>query len=304
MSGPIYGYPALGRYGLAHGLLAWARCAVWCKQTGARPLAPLWLRPRIGPYLRRERDKRDYFKLFCTGEAIGEPRRSWLLATSRRIDTGISWPDAIPHTGGATVVVFRNALADNEKKCFDQVRDHGTILRDQLMSITRPRYRPEPPARPFIAIHVRLGDFGVIVDPAQSAAGGNNLRLPIDWYGDRLIALRAAIGEDVPATVFSDGSDEQLGSLLTIPQVSRAPRQSAVTDLLAIGQGAAVIASASGFSLWGAFLGNAPRLHHPGQAIVPLYDESMRDLESAFGSAIANDFAAHVRTRMVETTRC
>lgn len=296
MARQIYGYPALGRYGLAHGLLAWARCAVWCEKTGARPLAPIWLRPRIGPYLRRERDKRDYFKLFGTGGALGEPLRSWLLATARRIDVGIDWPDPLPPADRATVVVFRNALADNEKKCFDQVRGHGAMLRERLLAMTRPRYRPPSPATPFIAIHVRLGDFA-LADPVTLATGGNNLRLPIDWYGDRLKALRAAIDEDLPGVVFSDGSAAQLAPLLAMPGVSRAPRRSAVTDLLAIGQGAAVIASASGFSLWGAFLGDAPRIHHPGQAIVPLHDDPSRDLGSAFGTTVTPDFAAHVFAR-------
>ena len=54
----LYGYPEMGRTGLGHSLLAWARCVVWCEMTGAKMLAPRWLRIRIGPYLRGERQAR------------------------------------------------------------------------------------------------------------------------------------------------------------------------------------------------------------------------------------------------------
>ena len=82
MTGPrTYGWTRLGRYGLAHGILAWARCVVWCEQTGAAMIAPFWFKPRIGPWLRRERDRRTYFKLFHAGRAIGGLRRLALLAT-------------------------------------------------------------------------------------------------------------------------------------------------------------------------------------------------------------------------------
>ncbi len=44
----LYGFPDMGRTGLGHSLLAWGRCAVWCRETGAIMLAPRWLRPRSG----------------------------------------------------------------------------------------------------------------------------------------------------------------------------------------------------------------------------------------------------------------
>jgi hypothetical protein len=84
--GRLYGYPALGRFGLGHSLMAWARCHIWCKGQEAAMLGPIWLRPRLGPYLRRERDKREYFKLFNNNGYIGEPLRSWLLLTSHKIE--------------------------------------------------------------------------------------------------------------------------------------------------------------------------------------------------------------------------
>lgn len=296
----VYAIPVLGRYGLAHGLLAWARCRLWCEQTGATMLAPFWLKPRIGPYLRRERDKRNYFRLFHSGDAVAGLRRLMVLARARRVHVGTKWPGSVSdrlESGTKPVVVcVHNAVKDNEKKSFAQVVGHGAFLRKELLAITRPQYRPARPAAPFIAIHVRMGDFKK--PSGNLTATSTNTRLPIDWYGERLDALRNALGEDVPALVFSDGSSEDLAPLLALEGVAQVPRQASVTDLLQIGQGAALIASGSGFSLWGAFLGNAPRISHPDQSIVPISENLSRDIESGFGAEIPADFVEHVRARM------
>lgn len=294
----LYAMPVLGRYGLTHGILAWARCRLWCEQNDVPMLAPFWLKPRVGPYLRRERDKRNYFLLFNHGTGIGGLQRLIVLAGGKKIEVGHEWPVKPESVLKTQILRFHNALKDNEKKSFAQVLGHGPFLRRELLAMTRPRYHPAPSVTPFIAIHVRLGDF------AKPAAGNavseesTNTRLPLDWYGDRLDALRRALGQEVPAVLFSDGSDEELAALLSRPGLERAPRQQSVTDLLHMGQGVALIASGSGFSLWGAFLGSAPRIAHLGQSIVPIDAEPTRDIESDFGADIPASFVAHVRERL------
>lgn len=301
MSDPrLYAIPVLGRYGLTHGLLAWARCRVWCGQNDATMLAPFWLKLRVGPYLRRERDKRNYFLLFGAGDAVAGLRRLAVLARARRVVTGTEWPSAPAPDDGPVVVEFHNALKDNEKKSFAQIVGHAPFLRRELLAMTRRRFHPPAPTTPFVAIHVRLGDFSAPAAQGAVAADATNIRLPIDWYGDRLDALRRNLGRSVPAIVFSDGSDADLAPLLARKDVSRAPRQQSVTDLLQMGTGVALIASGSGFSLWGAFLGSTPRIAYPGQAIVPIDTDRTRDIESAFGDAIPPTFVAHVQARLGE----
>jgi hypothetical protein len=296
-----YGYPRLGRYGLTHGLLAWARCVVWCEASGAAMIAPFWLKLRVGPYLRRERDKRSYFRLFHAGGAIAGARRLALLARRPRLPVGEGWPPA--EVPARTLVVFDNALADNERKSFAQVLGHGPMLRRRLLAMTRAKFRPAPAPAAHIAIHVRLGDF--TAPPADGRGPAKNVRLPLAWYGERLVALRDALGVALPAVVYSDGSDEELAPLLNLPAVSRPPRAESVTDLLAIGQAACLIGSGSGFSLWGAFLGSAPRLSHPGQRIVPIYQgaEAHADIESGLGEPLPESFASAVRARLAGPPR-
>jgi hypothetical protein len=296
--GNLYGFPVLGRTGLAHSMLSWARCTIWCRQTGARMIAPIWYAPRIGPYLRRELDKREYHKLFRAAGEVAGLRRAWLLATARKVDIHRAWPAPDIAAGSRPVVLrFFNALADNEKKSFDQVVGHEALLRTRLEAITRPQFHPPRQAEPFVAIHVRAGDFA----PAGQDAilgGRNNVRLPVHWYADRLRALRDTLGEGVPAILFSDGRDEELQPILAEPAVRRVRGRQSVTDLLDIGRGIVVISSGSGFSLWGAFLGRAPRLCHPAQMIVSAYREPMMEIESGDGDALPEGFLDHVRARL------
>ena len=138
----------------------------------------------------------------------------------------------------------------------------------ELVAMTKPRHVPAPVARPFIALHVRMGDFSAPPSAEKLRAGAKNARIPAEWYCSMLTGVRARLGRDVPAVVLSDGSDEALAPLLGLPAVQRSPRQSSVSDLLSMSQGSLLISSGSGFSMWGAYLGDQPRICHPGQRLV------------------------------------
>lgn len=149
----LFGFPDMGRTGLGHSLLAWGRCAVWCRDTGATMLAPQWFRIRVGPYLRREHDKRNYFKLFTRGECVGEPRKSLILAGAVRLYSELDLPEPGCNPSRNTVVVFRNAESVNERKFFHLVVGEGPYLSEQFRKMVRPAYLPELPPEPFIAVH-------------------------------------------------------------------------------------------------------------------------------------------------------
>lgn len=259
----VYGYPDVGRFGLGHSLLAWARCAVWCEENGATMLGPIWLRPRIGPYLRRERDKREYFKLFTNAPYPSRLKRTWLLAAAKTIPIEELTHDERPPDG--SVVVFSNCYARNFETHFHKVANHGDFLRSALLGMTKSAYLPKhPPSEPFVAIHVRLGDFKPY-DESAATERLHNLRLPMDWYVEALIALRNELGFEIKARVYSDGSDRDIVNLLSQRGVVRAVEGPSITHLLEMTQATAMIASGSGFSFWSAFLGDVPRIVFPGQ---------------------------------------
>jgi hypothetical protein len=294
----VYAYAEIGRFGLAHSLSAWARCIVWADRHDVRIIAPIWLRPRIGPYLRRERDKRSYFKLFRTGCAITGLTRFRLLLTSSKVPAGVGYPDLPVDASRNIIVQFENTTGDNERRFFPFLVGHHELVRTKLLEITRPRYHPADSKVAHIAIHVRLGDFSIPKDSDVVIKGLTNVRLPIEWYADRLSGLRAQLGADLPAIVYSDGDDDALQILLEMPGVRRAPHQESITDLLAMGQSAALISSGSGFSLWGAYLGGVPRLCHPGQIITSAYNIPDMEVESDYDGILPAGFLNFVRDRI------
>jgi hypothetical protein len=302
----LYGYPEMGRTGLGHSLLAWARCVVWCEATGAQMLAPRWLRLRIGPYLRRERDKREYFKLFQRGKVIGWLKRSAVLAIAGKTCSheGLFSRDVFdtrfvvekrtsvqPH-----VVVFDNAGADNELNHFHWVKGHASLLRERFFAMVRPAYLPDTANAHKVAIHVRMGDF--LVAKTSEDAKRNNTRIPVSWYQLVLTRLRTDLNSEVAAIVYSDGSDEDLFELLQTPRVERAPHQESVTDLLSISLAPVLIASGSGFSLWGSFFGQVPTIHFPGRKRMGGNTNPLLDIEAAGTEKLPDSFVATVRNRL------
>lgn len=285
----LYGFPDMGRTGLGHSLLAWARCALWCRDTGATMLAPRWLRLRIGPYLRNERDKRNYFILFQKGDYLHEPFRSWIILTANRQYAELDLPSPGYEPVRPTVVVFRNAIENNEKKMFHFVSKEGLFLREEFLKMVRPCYLPPPAPEPFIAAHVRMGDFSS-VNVAKLKMGSTNSRIPVEWYVAMVSRLRGQLSKELPLRVISDGTDEALAPLLSLSNSRRTPRQASVTDMLIIAQASVLVASGSGFSSWGSFFGSVPRVCFPGQALGRIAERIEPEVECEVGQEIPKHF--------------
>ncbi|MBT3068360.1 hypothetical protein [Rhodoferax sp. U11-2br] len=264
-------------------------------------LAPDWNHLRIGPYLRRERDKREYHRLFQFPHYVHGFRRLWLLVRlPKRLAPRIE--DAPIDLNQRQLVVFENRVSENFEHHFHEVAGRAPELLDALRRMTRPRYLPRGEARGHVAIHVRLGDFSVPQAEIVLREGLRNVRLPIQWYVETLAALRKSLGIEIPALVYSDGEDTALAALLTQPGVRRAARGTAVTDLLEMVEATAMISSGSGFSIWACFLGRVPRLCFPSQRQLRVLGEpSDVDLEPEldFGASVSEGFAAAITRRLL-----
>ena len=59
----------------------------------------------------------------------------------------------------------------------------------------------------------------------------DNSVLPLDWYIDTLKAVRKKAGDTVPASVFSDGTEDELKGLVSMPRVKRVDYGSGLSDM-------------------------------------------------------------------------
>jgi hypothetical protein len=240
-----FGYPDLMRAGLGNMLYPWARCVLWCRSEQAEMLAPRWFKLRLGPYLRREADKRRYDRLFRSEGYVRGGKRALVLTTG---DVQPEGAVGRPLSGWRPHIVRFQGLRDY----FTPLLGAHDPIRTELTRITKPALRPTGNAGPFIAVHVRCGDFT------------DEMRQPIDWYVAAVRALRSELG-DVAVRLYSDGRPDELEPLLRCNNLVHVQGQSAITDMLEMANGKVVVASTSTFSMWGAFLGDRPSIWFPGR---------------------------------------
>jgi hypothetical protein len=253
-------------------------------------LAPRWFRIRVGPYVRRERDKRNYFLLFSSAGYVAGLRRGFVLCTRSRV----SESDELARSTfeQPAVVVFRGM-----ERQFEPLRGRAAEIREELIRITEPRHRPPRAGGPFLALHVRCGDF-TKPERGKPVPSRPNQRIPVEWYVLALRQIRNSLGAPAGAIVFSDGTDKELAPLLAEPGVERCAR-SAVADLLTICNASALIASGSTFSMWASFLGQVPAIWYPGQSRGPLLGNAdVPDLEPEWdGGRLPPSFVAAIAKR-------
>jgi hypothetical protein len=231
-------------------------------------LAPRWRHLRLGPYLRRELDKRAYHRLFRSDGYVNGRQRILCLTLGRRIaesqrDETLSQPvSKVPRL----VVFYDGAHGAKVGHGLDSLRDDREIVTTALLRMTRPALvRESVIETPFIGVHVRCGDFSTAPTSTDLYAGRRNVRTPVDWYAAALTELRRALGADHLARVFSDGSEAELAPLRRLPNVEFMPNGSAITDILRLSQARVLLASGSGFSQWAGFLGQMPSMWFPKQ---------------------------------------
>lgn len=292
MSKPdLYGYPVLMKAGLGNMLVPWAKCTLWCKDHDAQMIAPYWGKLRIGPFLRFERDKRQYQFLFHHGDHIAGARRMILLALSRSLDESEWQPETDRNRDGSLVVRFRNM--DRADSLAGRHREVAQALR----RITRQQFLPcDRSDHPFVGIHVRSGDFRTASE-SELRTGAHCRRIPIQWYVDTLLELRRSLGVSISATVFSDGDDAELSPLLDLANTTRYRDASAITEMLALSRASVVVASGSAFSMWGSYLGGAPTIWYPGQlfSMGRARGHAARDIEWDRGRLIDAGFVRLIR---------
>ena len=117
------------------------------------------------------------------------------------------------------------------------------------------------PDKLLVSMHVRLGDFGAAVDP-EVYRGKFNLSLPLAWYERIAESLFALFGDSLQLLVVTDGREDQLGALASRygATTTTGMSDSDCSDLLALASADLTVCSVSSYSMWSAFLSDAPYL--------------------------------------------
>jgi hypothetical protein len=290
-----YGLPWIQRRGLGNELFAWARCVVWCSDTKAKMFRAHWRQLHVGPYLRGERDKRQYHQLFRSGYGESWAKLVRLVAEGYRFRSEDEMHAIEP--GSCSVFVF-----DGMRSCFHSLRNKHDVVLHNLESAAKAHVVSLPvlPSA-HIGVHVRLSDFAPGT-AEQLLRGEKNTRLPEGWYIAAIAQLRRAVGEQLPVYIYSDGRDDELAGLLNVPGSHRIPATNALSDILSLSRASAIIGSGSTFSAWASFLRQAPTICHRQQLHYPTR-AGQTEIEWMPGERLGAKFVDEVGNRLVAVRR-
>jgi hypothetical protein len=294
MKNKIYGYPVLPKAGLGNMLIPWADCFIWCKDMGIEQVAPFWHKIRIGPYIRREKDKRQYQRLFIDTNVTQGIKRLFLLLISEKISAeeyrlSNSYKTSFP----TTLVCF------SEMNQFNRLIGRNKEVSNELYRITRPEYWPVGLPQSYIGVHIRMGDFPIKSEIEKQ----HYFRIPLQWYLGVISELRNALGADFPIVIFSDGTDKEIKDVLELDNVIRSPFSESISDLLAIAKSTVIVTSRSSYSLFGAYLGQVPSIWYKGKneiynhSYMPAEHNASLEIEWMPGQILTNEFVNSLKKK-------
>lgn len=110
-----------------------------------------------------------------------------------------------------------------------------------------------------VAVHIRLGDFNPAAETSDYR-GKFNISIPLSWYVSVCRKLKAAFGSAVQFLLLSNGNQSELrGFIEEFSPITTAHQKNTVcSDLLAMANADLLICSVSTYSMWAAFLSEAP----------------------------------------------
>jgi len=257
----------LGGPGLGNLLFPWARSVAFAKRHDLQRINSTWRTVKLGPLLRGEFDKRLYNDLFDEREISGL-KKFFLLQLAEKISEKDA-EEAIRVTGRRPKVVVFEGM----ERLFEPIlKDHEAVKEELLKMVSSHHKEAAGRFSPAgISVHIRMGDFSTPPDEETLREGHWNYRLPLRWYVNVVENLRKTAGTTLPVYVFSDGTDEELKDVLSLPHVERVFFGSAIADMLALSRSRLMVASASTFSMWASYLGRMPVIWYPGLHRMKLY---------------------------------
>ncbi len=221
----------IGGSGLGNLLYPFFRALIHAKNNNLKIISPTFKSFKIGPYLRKENQKRLYD--YNYENSIGGFMKLWLLLFSNK------------------VLIFES-FGDGFKSLYG----HEDFLKEKLKSLVKEDYDEEK-YKESICCHIRLGDFKL----ADNNEIKNNTRLPIIWYKDMINYLRKD-NHNMKVYLFSDGKKSELIEILKLGNVFLETSINPIIDILKLSCSKYLIGSYSSFSFWAAFFSKAECYWH------------------------------------------
>jgi hypothetical protein len=221
---------------------------------------------KIGPWIRGEKDKRNYKGFFEFQKNIfGAMADEWQLKKYRAIvqkrEPAIK--DMRDKKGEKICYLF--ASVPHYTQYFEGLQENRALVIELFHKMITASVKDDANRfpNPCIGIHVRMGDFRKLKEDEEIGKIGT-VRTPENYFVDIVNTIRNIHGSELPATVFTDGSKKELEYLLSLGNINMVAGNNALVDLLLLSRSKIMVTAAgSTFSYWAAFVSDAPVIVHP-----------------------------------------
>jgi hypothetical protein len=247
----------LPRAGLGHSLRAYSRAFAYYARGEAEFIHPNWFKIRIGPYLRNEKDKRNYWRYIKTPKTWGlNTINNWRILTHRIV----SEENFNPNDQGQFLII-----KDKNQNTFSHIAPFKEEFAQKLETLSAYKISAKDKS-PTIGIFHRSGDFKQFRRPITNDEylkrthmwGLNDYGyIPPEYAADALKKCRNILGWDVPAVLSTDANENEVKCILALGKVRFSRSNSALANMLEMRHHNILIIGKSSYGLWSYFLGNA-----------------------------------------------
>jgi hypothetical protein len=237
-------YLNLPRYGLGNKLISWAKAYVWCSKNQAILRVKGWVHIPVGSILRGDKSLRWYKGFFLTKGS------SYLYTLNQNIPVISNIEDKPVNTITRYRFIAIPTLSD-----LIQLKDERMVLKTAFFKMIKPNiarqiHQMKPP---IVGIHIRRGDFVKIKTETN-----------LNYFISIITEIRKIKGENLAVTIFSDGHEHELESILKLPEVALFKTINDLADLVIMSRSKILVTShASSYSYWAAFISDGLIIHHP-----------------------------------------
>ena len=220
---------------------------------------------KIGPYLRREKTKRNYSGYFTFQKSIlSEQLDKLKLGKFKDHQQEIEPPVKMMAEEDVNCAYIFSAMPhwDNYFDGLMENRDLVIELLSKLISADVLE-KVKQFTRPCIGVHIRMGDFRKLKEHEDFSKVGA-VRTPEKYFIEVINSIRKIHGTNLPVSVFTDGFRKEFEELFTLNNICLVEGNSDIVDLLLLSRSKIIVTSAgSTFSYWAGFLSEACLIMHP-----------------------------------------
>lgn len=231
---------------------------------------------KIGPYLRREKIKRNYNGYFTFQKGwLGEYAERVRISTYR--GAAVEPPLGILTAAEKKRTRFEFSAIPHWSDYFKGLRENRDLAITCFRKMIHRKIQEMAGQleAPCIGVHIRMGDFRKLRAGEDFRSTGA-VRTPEDYFIDMIGQIRAINGRNLPVSVFTDGYKHEFQRLFDMGNISMVEGNADIVDLLLLSRSRLIITSAgSTFSYWSGFLSNAPVIMHPDHIHAPMRPEKV-----------------------------